>query len=351
MTRRTVSSPAHLVNPESLGERLARLRGRLPSADRPTITLYEGVGMSLRSPTGPGNPTGKGGGKRGKIKGWSSASRRRMRKFLLTHRVQHSLCTYGVTLTVPGPVDVGASQKAFHQFCVEVQQRGWCAVWRVEVQKRGALHWHLLMGLPAGAREAVRDVWYRCVGNMGWFAAELAERTARAVRRLIEEGEWEQGPDYEEDPDGQLWISNRMLLPGSHPHALDVQTDGGKGAWLRYLQDHATKTKQEQLAVSIGRHWGVVGRDRFVQALPDEVVTLDYRDYCRIVRWCQRLATPRVKDPRAPFGRRSGYRIRRGRWGESVWFSRVETVQRMMVYLGESTPLPSLQSQSEMPEA
>ena len=113
-------------------------------------------------------------------------------------------------------------------------------------------------------------------------------------------------------------FSNRMFLPGASQYCVDCQVEGGNSAWLRYLQDHATKTKQEQLAVNAGRHWGITGHKQFEVADFKNVTDITTKEYYRILRWLQRMATPRVPDPRAPFGRRAGYRITRGNWGSSV---------------------------------
>jgi hypothetical protein len=127
-----------------------------------------------------------------------------------------------------------------------------------------------------------------------------------------------------------------MMLPGAHRRCIETSSGGGRGAWLRYLQDHATKRKQEQIVENIGRHWGVVGRTGFVEVLPDVACDLTYKDYATVVRWMQRLATPHVMDARCPFGYRLGYRISRGRWGRSVWFSSTNTVARMVEFLRSS---------------
>ena len=85
----------------------------------------------------------------------------------------------------------------------------------------------------------------------------------------------------------------RDAWPGADKRAFDCQDgDGARGAWLRHLQDHATKHKQGQIPEGIGRHWGIVGRSRMVQAIPDHITEPSDAQFKAVVRMMQRLATP-----------------------------------------------------------
>ena len=132
---------------------------------------------------------------------------------------------------------------------------------------------------------------------------------------------------------------------GADKHAVDIQKDEGKGAWLRYLQDHATKSKQEQEAgEGWGRHWGVVGRDKFErQQAYASLKFSSEKTFSKFLRVYQRLCTPgnwqfikeRVRKTWPKFegrvfgGRARGWRITRGRHGRSVWFTNPDTVWRL----------------------
>jgi hypothetical protein len=185
----------------------------------------------------------------------------------------------------------------------------------MELQRRGSMHWHLLLALPGvggpdgGEAETVRCEWWALQVRRSWWAA---------VDRM---GEYDDGAGVR---------STRMALPGAEEHSAEVRFDFGNGeaAWLRYLRDHTSKRKQEQAADGCGRHWGVVGRARWVRAYPDDVMDLSAVEYSRMLRWLQRLCTPSIPCARSPFGRRLGYRLRRGRIGSSVWFTRPDTVRR-----------------------
>jgi len=98
----------------------------------------------------PGNPNGKGGGKRSEIKGWTAASRRRFRAWLLEHTCQDGWEFLNVTLTIPGPpVDPLQAKNIFKLWCDRLDRthNGGC-IWRIEIQKRGQLHWHCLVTIP-----------------------------------------------------------------------------------------------------------------------------------------------------------------------------------------------------------
>jgi hypothetical protein len=294
----------------------------------PEVHLYK-AGVAMKAPrqryaAGPG-------GKRGKVVGWSSASRRRMRQFMLTMRPAPGLQDFGLTCTIPGPpMEPEASKRAWLWFCREVDRAGAGMVWRLEVQQRGALHWHAIVSAPSAVtRNGVKmppAAWLRF---LWWAAVETLGEFVCPEGYSGKDGTWK----------GSLtWSSSRMGLPGAVSHAVDVQEDSGGGAWRRYLQDHATKAKQEQIAQGCGRHWGVVGRKLYTRAAPDEIVELTEPQYWAFLRAWRRLCTPRVPDARCPFGRRLGWAPRRGKRGTAVAFSRPETVKRLTTWAKLARP-------------
>lgn len=199
-------------------------------------------------------------------------------------------------------------------YCREVTKTGCGLVWRVEVQQRGALHWHGILIGPPAVRYGTRRV------TPEWVAKDLY--WIAVIKCLpIDEG-------------GAVGAFGRMGLPGAWQHSVVVEVDrsgGTRGAWLRYLQDHATKQKQAQVGENIGRHWGVVGRRAWVQLMPEVTEALTVDQYARWKRAYQRLATPTVQDKRSPFGRRLGWRCRRGDGhGTVTIFGRPETHKRLV---------------------
>ena len=309
-----------------------RQQGYKPSAFG-SISNY-GVGVQLdASVKVRGRKGRKGGGKRGKIKGWSSASRRRMREFLLCQGEPEGWHVFGVTCTVPGPVcSVEEYKRVFDRFRDWLRKAGHAAVWRLEVQQRGALHWHLLCivrpdGVPfreswekyhEKMRSAVQRVCFQEGCREAWASALDSLGKSECVVNL---------PGGRQRRDERL----RSRFPGARAHACDVQaSEGARGAWLRYLQDHATKRKQGQVGSGFGRHWGVINRKAFAARLPSESVSMDRGEWVVFLRAFQRMCTPRIPCDKAPFGCRLGWRNSRGRIGKSVWFSRPESVMRLV---------------------
>lgn len=258
--------------------------------------------------------------KRGEITGWSKSSRRRMRRFMLEHVPPAGFETVGVTLTIPGPVQPDAVERdIFGRWAHEVQRRGWCAVWRLEVQSRGARHWHAVLSVPAGIPSvAICALWWDCLKKQGEIVFSPPYSTKNGTCEYSR-------------------VSSLMVLPGAYEHSCNVQSDGSRGAWLRYMQDHASKGKQEQIGVAKGRHWGIIGRKLYSLAVPVSTADLSDSEYFRFLRAYQRLCRPSI--PAAcVFGRRLGYRPSFGCRGETVRFSRPETVLRLVDWATRSGP-------------
>jgi hypothetical protein len=73
---------------------------------------------------------------------------------------------------------------------------------------------------------------------------------------------------------------------------------------------------------------------------PDSVLRLSEKKFFRVMRWLQRLATPSRKASNCQFGQCLGRRVSRGSGhGSSVWFSRPETVERMIAFACREFPL------------
>lgn len=281
-----------------------------PSGCFGQVSYYAGKGVKLSVPCSvrSGKPPLA---KRGKVGGFSQGARRRMRRFMLEHVPPVGFLTVGVTLTIPGPVQPDDVERdIFKRWAREVQKRGWCAVWRLEVQNRGARHWHVVLSVPAGVHNvAISMLWWDALRKQGEMVFSPPYSTKNGTREYIR-------------------VSSLMVLPGAHEHSCVVQSDGSRGAWMRYLSDHATKSKTEQIAVGKGRHWGVVGRNRFVQVFPDHVQQLDETAYYRFLRVYRRLCQS-SKKASCVFGRKLGKRPRFGLFGQTVKFSRTETVKRL----------------------
>jgi len=279
----------------------------------------------MSSGTGPGNPKGAGGGKRGEIRGWSAASRRRLREALLTLEPDEGMITVGFSGTVPGPVlSRDEVKRVWNSFAWGLQDSGCCMVWRLEIQERQQFHWHgtisgfpkvipvgcgIKVNIPLG--HAVVLLWCHAIDLLGTVNLSGTEWQNRYGLRSA---------------------SSRMAMPGAQEHAarVEVKQADSLGAWLRYLQDHASKRKQDQIPEGVGRHWGIVGRKYYRRAIPDEAVSLSDKAYGRFRRAYERLATPHVSDEGCAFGNRLGFRCHRGRRGRAVSFVNPATVKRLL---------------------
>jgi hypothetical protein len=209
----------------------------------------------------------------------------------------------------------------------------------MELQKRGAAHGHCLVVAPGDDMGCVKykgrehEAPY-CLRS--WWLESLRILGKHHFAQILHRGKSNQeeiilDPTYH----GSIIYADRK--------AVNIQIDGGRGAWLRYLQDHATKSKQEQEAgPGWGRHWGVVGRGLFGHQSAYASITFSTEQkFAKFLRTYQRLCTPgrNPRERRASTwpkftgrvfdGRAIGWRIKRGRRGSSVWFSNPETVWRI----------------------
>lgn len=123
-------------------------------------------------------------GLRGEIYGFSRAARRRLTDRLMAvpwndivTSDPHSLLQYGLLLTLTYPRDFPSDfqeykrhLRNFHRALEHDCPINYGAIWRLEYQKRGAPHYHILLVFDerinvAQFREWVRDTWYRVVSS------------------------------------------------------------------------------------------------------------------------------------------------------------------------------------------
>jgi hypothetical protein len=280
------------------------------------IELY-GAGVRLTAPN-TGNTAKKGGGLRGEIGGWSKASRRRMREFLMTNTLPETYSLCACTYTIPGynlPLDLTSS--IWNKYGIYARRLGVACCWRVEVQKRGQLHWHCIAGIELPAEKAVKELkllWHRVLRSFG----SISYTCFGSVLDAIDTGEF-------------TGSRNLMDWPGAEKQSAHVDFSQDKNSsWLRYLHDHTTKSKQEQVGSNIGRHWGKINKSAFVPAQPLESIDLPWKVYSKVLRSYRRLCTPYVRCEGALFGRRRGYTANRGKIGSAVYFCDPRTMKRLV---------------------
>lgn len=137
-----------------------------------TATFWLGGSLLNCKKPAPAGKEQKGGGKRGKVQEFSPASRRRM--LYLVGKIERVKLPIMVTLTYPG--DFPASGETWKNHLRRWYQRlkrrlpGAGLIWKLEPQKRGAPHFHLLVWgvdrVPLGEFRAwVSRSWYQVVGS------------------------------------------------------------------------------------------------------------------------------------------------------------------------------------------
>ncbi|NLT35972.1 MAG: hypothetical protein GXX83_08745 [Gaiellales bacterium] len=118
-----------------------------------------------------GGSVGGGGGQRAKIAGFSRQSRRRLLYLLASIDQEASGLPRFVTLTYPGKdwesyaTNMKRHLDNFHRWLTYHHPRA-SAIWRLEMQKRGAPHFHLLVfGVAFLDCLRVAETWWHIVGS------------------------------------------------------------------------------------------------------------------------------------------------------------------------------------------
>lgn len=132
---------------------------------------------------------------RGRVSGFSSGSRRRLMRFMAKMRTD--VLPVFCTLTYPGEfsVDYRRWKNDLHKFYRRFRRAypGGSFIWRLEPQKRGAPHFHLLIygvDMTPDFLGWVCESWYRAVGSgdlkhLKWGADVQRIRSQRGVRSYV----------------------------------------------------------------------------------------------------------------------------------------------------------------------
>lgn len=206
-------------------------------------------------------------GERGTVNGFSAMSRRRLmeRVIRLDWTEQQA---YFITLTYPAvytrnPREWKANLHAFKQWLwrQSTVPDPWC-LWRLEFQRRGAPHYHLVACLVVGTdlsvlRDRIRVEWSRLVG--------LSATPGHFARVDVQE--------------------------------VRLQGDAGTQRLLTYLCKYVGKRQKARHPVdpetgeisNTGRMWGSWGPVPYAASVSITISATDYIQYCRRVRrWAKR---------------------------------------------------------------
>lgn len=203
------------------------------SAKRSLSVAFGGTLVSLRGSVPADRP--RGGGKRAKISRFSAASRRRMMRSIaeIDQRYIHEMPLF-VTLTYPSkwPDDYRRWKRDLDVFLEALHYKypNSFAYWRMEAQKRGAPHFHLLIYNQSFIpHEWVSQTWYRIVDSGDLRHLRAGTETARCrnqsqVRAYVSKyvAKVPDG-DHILENCGRYWgISNRQQRP-VHIYTISLQ--------------------------------------------------------------------------------------------------------------------------------
>lgn len=224
-------------------------------------------------------------GLRGSVQEFSLASCRRLREFMLSHVGPGGSKVFGYSMTVPGTLTADEWRAAVRHWSMRVIRRGGCAIWRVELQRRGVPHLHVVLWAPAGSK-----AWRACTED--WLERCLPDRCRTIV--------------------------------GGRAHAVEGHAlEGDAHAWYAYLVAHTSKHKTSQLGWH-GRQWGIVGRARFQELACDEQYALTDRQRWALQRLLRRMLGFR--------GRKARSLNRWGGWSRIMAPDRLRPVLRWVMH-------------------
>lgn len=216
---------------------------------------------------------------RGEIKGFSRHASLRLRRALVSMCSSFKGSCVGITLTLPFKGDfknkgeykilAAAYKKAFNRFGVSMRRRfgSSCGIFRHELQRRHVPHCHIVFFVSdldfnlvhSGRNSNISDL--RAIVYSYWLSAL-------------------QGFTFDANLKGFV----------KHGVKLDRIDTRDNIAVFRYLCDHASKHKRDQLGY-IGKQWGFINRALFI---PSPVVEVSFRNsrqknvFVRHVRKCCR---------------------------------------------------------------
>jgi hypothetical protein len=233
------------------------------SANTATIEIYADM-IKVKTPT---NGSIKGGGERQECKGFSDASRRRLIQKMAQWNLNDKYA-YFITLTYPRlyAADWKIWKRDLNTLFKRLERKypeliGSC--WRVEHQKRGAPHYHLI----AVSSEACK--------NLMVFRLQIAEMWADIVA------------------DGYMMAGGDMAeyAPEKEKHlraGTGIEAVQGRRQLMAYVSKYLAKTDQVNGPSEWGRNWGFRNLNGQLDFSPVEVVEIDYCEAKQLKRYIRR---------------------------------------------------------------
>jgi len=208
---------------------------------RPRYCLFEQQGRVARVGVPRDPARGSVGGRRGKVTRFTRKARKNM--FVKLNEIDWAaeipLGVMSMTLTFHDswPTGPGEQWRQLREYCRRMGFR-W-VVWRREWQKRGALHWHLIVGGVTSHSRALR-VWREVTGDMTISQVHVA--VVGSLRRLL-------------------------CYVAKHHGKVDGEETGREGGPVpgeARLGSPLTIGAYSEKSFSIGRLWGIIGRKNIV---------------------------------------------------------------------------------------
>lgn len=226
---------------------------------------------------------GRGGGIRGKVRGFSRISRRNLlRRFAAINRTAFRAFegkVFSLTLTYSRqfPEDPESCKRHLKAFLKRLERRygPFAAFWRLGVQKRGAWHFHLLLFAPPSfgtlpeLRDSVASCWYEVCGKVG-------EGHLRAGTNVEVVRKWKQVTSYAEK-----YVAKEEQFPEG------VETGRVWGRWHKELLPVRWETTQVSLsdAYRVRRVFRKLARIRSTGSLRRLTVFVRYENVFRLLQF------------------------------------------------------------------
>ncbi len=195
------------------------------------IAFIEAQGSLLKlTVRGQKSRTGFSASKRGIIRVFSTAARRRLMRFMARLKTRKIRATF-ITLTFSEVVSNEHAKAVFKRFSMRLRRAypQASAVWRMEFQERRAIHFHLLVfRLPFWKQSDLQKTWEDCTGEnrsivdirlvhgaksiMSYISKYIAKADERTGFTSLEDGSYQHEPT--EKLSGRFWgWINKELLP------------------------------------------------------------------------------------------------------------------------------------------
>lgn len=210
----------------------------------------------------------------GDIKGFSTASKRRLRETLAMAHTNTPSEPYGFCFTIPGDIlTPGQTREIWELWRINYLTRKYsdCAfIWRIELQQRKQAHWH-------------------CVGYMSTRDEKLESlkvppHNIALIKAQQLKDDWF---SFISNKVGKNW--SEKTLKGASFCSCNVKPLSGVAGVniVGYLADHTSKHKAQQLGWK-GRQWGIVNKG-LLSYSPSESIEVPEEVHERAVRGFRRL--------------------------------------------------------------